>query len=79
MPSLPTLIVAGILILALVLAVLRIRKRGMCDCGGDCSGKVAGTCDSCSVADHMVDDMLSAAKLSSPKDETDQPQSLQKN
>lgn len=52
-----------IIILALaVLAIRRMTRRGLCDCGGDCDGGSCHGCSSCSAVDDMVKSMDEAAK-----------------
>ena len=53
-----TIILLAIIIACAVLAIRRLRKRGMCDCDdhcGGCSKKAAGgECPSCKAAETMV-------------------------
>ena len=56
----PSTVVLGLLIVAaMVWAVRRITKRGLCDCKDRCG---SGSCSSCGAVDRMVKDMERAAK-----------------
>lgn len=47
-----TLILLAIVIACAVLAIRRLRKRGLCDCNDRCSG--CSECPSCKAAESMV-------------------------
>lgn len=56
----PATIIVGLLVIALIaLAIRRVRKKGICDCG-DCADQ--NGCSHCSVADKMVADIEKNAK-----------------
>lgn len=54
-----TVVVALLVVVAMVWAVRRIAKRGLCDCKDHCG---SGSCSKCGAADRMVKDMERAAK-----------------
>lgn len=59
--NLPTVILLGIIIVLAVLAVRRMRRRGLCDCGDHCGDESCEGCAGCTAAKTMVKSMDEAA------------------
>ena len=58
----PATVVVGLLIVAaMVWAVRRLTRRGLCDCKDHCG---SASCSHCGAVDRMVKDMEQAAKAS---------------
>lgn len=56
-----TVVVLLLIVVAMVWAVRRITRRGLCDCKDHCGSKA---CSKCGAADRMVKEMEEAAKSS---------------
>ena len=60
--NLPTVILLVVIAALAVLAIRRMTRKGLCDCGDHCGDEGCHGCAGCSAADDMVRAMDEAAK-----------------
>ena len=58
---LPTVIILVVIAALAVLAIRRMTRRGLCDCGDHCEGGCSG-CEGCAATESMAAAMEKAAK-----------------